>query len=281
MSLRIVMSSFALVPALILSMGCGGEEIESRWRDREITIDGDASEWRGTEQYADDDKGVRFSVFNDGESLYMCLTTWNAKTQQQILTRGMSFWFDAGGGDKKAYGIDYPMTKSPEDMNSMRGMRESASQDRAKAIRDLLIRSSSEMMIGRTEDSEGHWMFVEDADTLGVEAALDLDDRILVLEMKIPLTGGDLAPFPNGMAEGVVAGIGFEMGRMDMSAMRDQMMQGGPPGGGTGGRPGGDMGGRGGRMGGGGGRGGGPGGMRETMEEEIEVWAKVRLAVRE
>jgi hypothetical protein len=272
MSLRIIMSSIVLVPALLLSLGCGGEEIESRWRDREITIDGDASDWRGTEQYADDDKGVRFAVFNDGESLYMCLTTWNAKTQQQILTRGMTFWFDAEGGDKKTYGIDYPIQKSPEEMKSLRGMRESASQDRAKAIQDLLVRSRSEMMIGRTGDSKGHWMFAEDADTLGIEAALALDARILVLEMKVPLAGGDLLPFPGGISEKGIAGIGFEMGRMDMSAIRDQMMQGRPQGGMGGGRPGGGMGGRG---------GGGRGGMRETMEEEIEVWAKVRLAAQQ
>ena len=74
-----------LLPLTILSAGCGGEEFESRWRDREIIIDGDASEWRGIEQYSDDRKGVRFAVFNDGEFLYMCFTTWNTKTQQQIL----------------------------------------------------------------------------------------------------------------------------------------------------------------------------------------------------
>lgn len=257
-----------LIPAALVffvsfsSAGCGGEEFESRWHDREIVIDGDASEWRGTEQYSNDDKGIRFAVFNDGEYLYMCLSTWNAKTQQQILIRGLTVWFDAKGGDDRTYGIDFPMTKGP---GEMRGLRETAAKDRAQAIRDLLVKSRSEMVIGRSEDSEGQWMFVEDGKELGIEAVLALDDRILVYELKVPLTGGDLLPFPDGLAEGGLAGLGLEMGKIDMGEMRKQMQGQRPPGG----------------MGGmGGGRSGGrSGGMREIMEEELEAWMKVRLAM--
>jgi hypothetical protein len=255
---------------------CGGEEIDSRWLDREITVDGDASEWRGTEQFSDDEKGIRFAVFNDDEDLYICLSTWNTKTQQQILVRGLTFWFDAGGGDRRDYGIEYPMAKGPEEMKSMRGMRETASRDRARAIEELLVRSRSEIKVGRTEDSGGHWMFVEDAVEIGIDAALDMDDRILVLELKVPLAGVDLLPFPGGPAESGFVGLGVEMGKIDVEGMREQMMAGRPQGG---------MGDRGGEMGGGGPGGGRPGGggrggagMRETMEEEIEAWMKVRLA---
>ncbi len=241
-----------------------GRKFESRWRDREITIDGDASEWRGTEQYSDDDKGVRFAVFNDGDYLYMCLTTWNARTQQQILVRGLTVWFDAKGGDKRTYGIDFPMTKSPG--GAANELRETAAADRAKAIEELLVRSRSEMIVGRTKDHDGSWMFVEDGKELGIEAVLDLDDRILVYELKVPLTGGEGLPFPDGMAEGGLAGLGLEMGKIDVDEMREQMQGQRPPGGG--------------RMGGMGGMSGGRpgGGMRETMEEEIEAWMKVRLA---
>ena len=263
--------SIGITALLLFSMlfisGCGGEEFESRWRDRDITIDGDASEWRGTEQYSDDDKGVTFAVFNDGEYLYICFTTWNTRTQQQILVRGLTVWFDAKGGDDRVYGIDFPMTKGPEEM---RGLRETASRDRARAIEDLLIRSRSEMIIGRTEKSEGQWMFVEDAKELGIEAVLAIDDRILVYELKVPITGGQDLPFPDGLAEGGIAGLGLEMGKIDMEEMRSQMMDNRPQGG---------MGGRGGGRGMGGDRpGGGAGDMRDAMEEELEVWIKVRLA---
>jgi hypothetical protein len=267
------MCTRTIMTGLLLSMvitiaGCGGEEIESRWRDREITIDGDASEWRGTEQYSDDDKGVRFAVSNDGDFLYMCLTTWNTKTQQQILVRGLTVWFDGQGGDEKRYGIEFPMTKEPEEM---RGSRESAAKDRAKAIEDLLVRSRSEMIIGSTKEQKGQWMFVEDGKDLGIEAALALEDRILVYELKIPLAGGESLPFPAGLAGGVKPGLGLEMGKIDMDQMRQQMEGQRPPGGMGG--PGGGMGGMGGGM-----PGGGPGGMREAMEEDLEVWVKVRLA---
>ena len=242
---------------IILFTGCGGEEFESHWRDREITIDGDASEWRGTEQYSDDDKGVRFAVFNDGEFLYICFTTWNTKTQQQILVRGLTIWFDPEGGDERAYGIDFPLTKGPEEM---RGLRETARVDRAKAIEDLLVRSRSEMIIGRTKDYDGSWMFVEDGKDLGIEAVIDIKDRILVYELKVPLTGGQNLPFPDGMVAGGLAGLGLEMGKIDVDEMRKQMDGQRPQGGRGGGRP------------------GGSGEMREAMEEDLEAWMKIKLA---
>ena len=75
--------------------------------------------------------------------------------------------------------------------------------------------------------------------------------------------------------------MGYRM-LLGREAMRDRMMAGGgeggmgdPPSGGMGAPPGGGMGGP-----PGGGRGGRGGGMREAMEEDIEVWAKVRLAVK-
>ncbi len=256
-----------LLFVLVLSAGCGGEDIESRWRDREITIDGDASEWRGTEQYSDDKKGVRFAVFNDGDFLYICFTTWNTKTQQQILVRGLTVWFDPEGGDERAYGIDFPITKGSEEM---RELRETARVDRAKAIEDLLVRSRSEMIVGRTKDYKGSWMFVEDGKELGIEAVIAMDDRILVYELKVPLTGGQGLPFPDGMPVGSVAGLGLEMGKIDVDEMSREMGGQRPPGGMGGGR--GGMGGM------GGGRSGGQGGMRETMEEELEAWMKIRLA---
>ena len=259
-----------ILTALLLSfplyyMGCGGEEIDSRWRDREIMIDGDASEWRGTEQFSDDDKGVRFAVFNDGEYLYMCFTTWNMRTQQQILVRGLTVWFDAEGGDDRVYGIDFPMTKGPEEL---RRMRETTSRDRVRAIEDLLIQSRSEMIVGRSKESDGQWMFVEDAVELGIEAVLDMDDRILVYELKVPINGGQGLPFPEGLADGGIAGVGFKMGKIDLGEMRDSMTRERPQGG---------KGGRGGM--GGGMRGGGmSSGTREAMTEELEAWMKIRLA---
>lgn len=259
-----------ILTALLLSfsfyyVGCGGEEIDSRWRDREIKIDGDASEWRGTEQYSDDDKGVRFAVFNDGEYLYICFKTWNTKTQQQILVRGLTVWFDAEGGDDRVYGIEFPMTKGSEEL---RRMRETRSRDRVRAIEDLLIQSRSEMIVGKSKESAGQWMFVEDAMELGIEAALDMDDRILVYELKVPITGGQGFPFPEGLADGGIAGVGFEVGKIDLEEMRDNMMLERPQGG---------MGGRGGM--GGGMRGGGmSNGTREAMTEELEAWMKIKLA---
>ena len=255
----IILAANLLAVSLSLA-GCGGEEFESRWRDREIIIDGDASEWRGTEQYSDDGKGVKFAVFNDGEYLYVCFTTWNTRTQQQILVRGLTIWFDAKGGDDRVYGIDFPMTKGPEEM---RELSETAVRERAQAIEDLLLRSRSEMIIGRTKDYDGNWMFVEDALDLGIEAVLDIDDRILVYELKVPLTGGQGLPFPDGLAAGGLAGLGLEMGKIDMDDMRKQM-QGQRPPGGMGGRGGGGMGGQSG------------GGGRLYFEPEIQ-WLSVTL----
>lgn len=62
---KIFYKFFALVVILILSFilqsGCSTLELESQWRDREMTVDGRADDWQGAKYYLED---LYVSVFS-------------------------------------------------------------------------------------------------------------------------------------------------------------------------------------------------------------------------
>ena len=302
----------ALVLLILPSVGCGGKKLESRWRNRDIVIDGKDTEWRGCEAYYDEENMIRIGLYNDDDNLYICLSTWNARIQTQLLRMGFTIWFDPEGGKKERFGIRYPMksidfSKSgiprgempdggvpggeypgrPEDV--AREEMEEEHRIKPEMIRELLVRvrDSMELLGPGNDEHIGTEMYIEDAAMIGVEAMMDISNGRLVYELKVPLPRREDIPYTIGAAAGAEIGIGFELGKMERPAMPAEGMGpgGGMPGGGMpgGGMPGGGM--PGGGMPGGGTPGGGPpGGGRGDRPEgsksqpSFDIWTKVRLA---
>jgi hypothetical protein len=263
-----------LLTSLLSSVSCGGEKVESRYRDREIVIDGNDAEWRGCDQLYDEDSSSRLAVINDEEYIYLCLTTWDRRTQQKILAMGLTVWFDAGGGEARNFGVQYPVKK---DMEEMRAMRESRSRDVPEMLDGLVERSKYELEIisdeyGRERFSIGDGDFIK-----GIEAMLGMRNAILICEMKVPIGKEDSGSYAIGATADREIGLGFETGEFDTEEMRSQMGDRGKPPGGMGGRRGGRGGGMGGRGGmGQPGMGGGPGSRSDF--EPLEVWMNLTLA---
>lgn len=97
----------ALVSVLAVT-GCNGLSLSSRWRDRDILIDGDATEWYNASTYLKSEK-VSLGVMNDDAHLYLLLTSADRATQMQVLARGFTVWFEPEGGKSKALGIRFPL----------------------------------------------------------------------------------------------------------------------------------------------------------------------------
>ncbi len=57
-----------------LLVGCGNSKLElnSNWRDREITIDGKNAEWLGTMLFFEEDN-VSVGLLNDENFFYICM----------------------------------------------------------------------------------------------------------------------------------------------------------------------------------------------------------------
>jgi hypothetical protein len=104
-----------IIPASLF-FNCGMQELSSKWRDREIAIDGidNGTEWENARNYLDEQK-VTVGLMNDEKNLYVRLSTRDRTLQRQLAGLGFTVWFDESGGGKKKLGIHFPI--------GMQGMR--------------------------------------------------------------------------------------------------------------------------------------------------------------
>ncbi len=254
--------------------GCGETKLRSRWLDRDIAVDGWGSEWRGCEAYRDDENGVRIGFFNDGEELYVFVSTMNTRTQVQILARGFTVWFDPEGGKDEVFGIRYPVHRELMDRAEGDHGRwgsgppgDGRPEMNPEVIQKMLKEARDELEVIGPGKGSVLAMSVEEARSQGIDVMIDMTNRVLEYELRIPLTGAPNPLYVLGAAPGDDIGIGFETGSFDgrrpYGFPHVRMSGRGFPGGV---RPGGIGGGM-------------PGSMRRPpMTERLEFWAKVALA---
>lgn len=252
-----------LLPALALS-GCKKMELSSAYPDREITVDGDYSDWQGALTYLEK-KNISVGLLNDDKYLYVCLATNDRKLQMQMLRMGFTLWFDAAGGSKKNFGIHYPLGLIDNGIS----MREIAKQRREGIITGFSNLRMSEFEIwGRKKEDKQRYRLAE---IKGLQLKLSNQNGMLVYELKVPLFKNGENPFAIGAKKGQSIGMGLETPEPDFSAPRDRESRNRDSGGLSGGR-------MGGRSGGMGGRSGGMQGEKPQISETLKIWAKVQLA---
>ncbi len=251
--------------------------MESLWLTDAIHIDGDASDWKGSLYYLEDEK-ASFGIKNDTENLYVCLITQDPTRIRQATSLGMILWFDPAGGKDKDFGINYPVGQTAGMMpRPERGEQGQDPEEMIKRRREAAQASLEEIKI---LDSEGLELGrVRVGETQGMEVAVQTSESMFVYEIRLPLSASEHLPFVFEARPGQILGIGLEMPKREMPPMRDS-------------RPGGSMGGMGGRSGGmsgagsmggrSGGMGGRPSGGRGNFDPDlfkgVKIWSKVTLA---
>ena len=256
--------------ALLSSIGCQEDEIASHWRDREITIDGDQTDWQGLLSLSEAEN-IAFGIMNDESNLYVTLSTSNRNTMMQVMRLGFTVWFDPDGGTKEVFGVKYPVGIQGMGPRSegRSGRPRDSMPDLEEQIRSL---SESQLWVEVLGPGKGDVVWVSAADTAGIQVRLGHSDfGQLVYEMRVPLQSLPQWPHALDVSPGGIISVGFKTGVVDWAARRSQR----PGGGMRGGRPGGMAGGRSGGRPGGGMRGGSP---RGAMLEPFTYWAKVTLA---
>ena len=111
-----------LCVAMVIAVAAGGgllgakrERIESHWRDRDVVIDGDNGEWTGPLRAVEEKPPIDTAAVNDGQFLYVVLSTSDPAARRMIMRQGLIVWFDPSGGDKKHFGIKFPVGVLPEE----------------------------------------------------------------------------------------------------------------------------------------------------------------------
>ncbi len=278
---KTLISTVIVLLSAVLLQGCGGMKLESRWRDREISIDGMIGspgevdrEWAGA-RTALEDENVSVGLVNDEEYLYMSLVLGDASFGRQVVGMGFTLWFDPDGGNNREFGIRFPLgvgqSGFPLAGSGMPSFaRPDVGSDREDGDFEAHLQETLEAMtqleILGPGERDRRKLHVHDAG--GIDVEMGTSNGALVYELRVPLAGMVDHPYAIGAKPGSVIGVGLETPKIDVSAMRDEMKGRGR---GGGGRPGGGM------------RGGGrPGGgmreMRPEMPEPLNVWGKIRLA---
>jgi len=252
-----------------------------------------ASSWHRAQQnepspsyhYFEKEK-IGTTVTNDSTRLHITIKTIDHETGMKIIHGGMTIWFDSTGGDKKIFGIHFPIgleaggiappthsrgsheEPNPSNDFSLYETRMQAMLQNAEVIGPGPL---DKAQLSRSKLAEARDIHLTISDTLSS----------LTYELDVPITY--IAAFRSLSSANDPMGIGLITGDM-RHAMMGRPSGEGPPGGGMGMPPGGGggIGGRGGSGGGGGfgGRGGGMRGGEKGNAEPIELWMKLTLAPR-
>jgi hypothetical protein len=236
-------------------------DVASRWRDRDVAIDGINTEWEGRLTPLVNPPLV-VGCINDGTYLYVAIGASESRVRAQILGLGLTVWFDPEGGTRKAFGITFPVGQ-PQTAAG-RGPSGPATSRQKKPPDDVEVVDRLEIL----GPGKGDRRTLVIDQVPGIEVSIGQKEGGVFYELRVPLARTADHPYAIGAAPGAAIGIGM----VTPDRERGVIPSGGQPRAGFGG-PGG--------MSGGGGRGGPPSGMgRGGFEpaKPMKSWMTVRLA---
>ena len=277
-----------LCVVVMIAVAAGGgvlaskrQQIESHWRDRDVVIDGDNGEWAGPLLPVEENHPIITAAMNDGQFLYVVLSTSDMAARRQIMRQGLIVWFDPSGGDKKHFGVKFPVGRLPEDTSGRRGGYHRApgggrpagdpgSGDPAQPDQPAQVEPTNRLEVYGPQKDDAH-SFVTDM-APGIAVKVGEVQGYLVYELKVPLARTADLPYAIEAKPGAAIGFGLETPKMERPSSEGQGGMGGfgGHGGGMGGRGGGGMGGH---------RGGSGGSDRQSEQPKpLKSWATIQLA---
>lgn len=255
------------------STGCSSRMLESRWNAGQTEMDRMGAAWHDTLASLDDKKTF-VGVLNDTNFLYVRIVTTNRDLESQIIRQGLILWFDRDGGDKKIFGIRFPLGISR--IGSGWEPRRDSSRGQSSRRRDSIYVAVNDVEILGPDQGETHRVAIASAG--GLDARFQESHDTLTYALKMPISGSGFFPYTIGTRPGTIVGVTVESSSRGGASSSDGSGEGGSRRGGGGGGGYGGRGGFGGRGGyGGGGSGGGRSGSGMSAKPFSEYF-KVRLA---
>lgn len=242
--------------ALLVSVSCAGPvTFNSGWRENEIAINGLDDDWEGKMKVVEGER-IGIGIRNDSKYLYFCLAPLDRPTAMQIMTTGLTIWFDSTGSRKKAVGVRFPLGFQ-ENVPAIAMMPPNNKKDRDKAMADAVALDEVELLWSDGWDRRR----LKVSELSGLFLKLTQSDNGMFYEMRVPLHDDDL--FGIQTSPGKMIGIGIETGEFKKLAHAPEGgVRLGPGGGG----------------GMAGGRGPGPARGRMEMPKRIALWLETTLA---
>jgi len=221
--LKIMFLTFFVVLSVFVFAGCGMLEVESTWRDREVTIDGidDGDEWANARYFLGEEK-VTIGLLNDESNMYVRLSSHDNNMQRQLMALGFTVWFDAAGKKRKTLGIHFPIGMQSGGMQMMSRDRSTSRDEDSDQSQKMVEESQKEIEIIGPGKNESIKMVLSDVLEQGINIKIDVSKGNLVYELQIPLARNELHPYGIGTDITQAIGIGLETGKIDTSQMKNQ-----------------------------------------------------------
>src|SRR5580658_4090774 len=181
----------------------------SQWQSRPLTVDGRDDDWVKPLPYSLQSEGVSYAITNDGQNLYILLSTKNPQEQQKIIQGGMSVWVNtkAEKSNADAVGIGYPLdAHSDPDRNLMA----EAQPQRYQNNKPVTLGDKKYYdLYGFSQDSAIQTYTYGESNPQGVQVQMNFNSSDeLIYEASIPLT----TLYPKHNASSSYASLGLAVG---------------------------------------------------------------------
>jgi hypothetical protein len=187
----IAATSLALIAGCRSSRGDGDTSPaasgEAVWQRQPLKIDGSDKDWVRPLPYFEKSEQLSYSISNDGQFVYIQMSTRSPQEQQKIIQGGMTMWINnqADKNISQSIGIGYPLDKrNDRDQQLM----EQARPDRYKQKPATLEDRKDYELYNLNKDSTIQSFTYGDDNPAGVTMRMDYSDAgELIYEAAIPL----------------------------------------------------------------------------------------------
>ncbi len=209
----VIFCGFLIITAVFFP-GCSSSiKLSSTWRQGDITIDGNGTEWqRGL--YYDKESDIEYSIRNDDDYMYLFMKTQDRTIQMQMMRAGFTIWFDATGGNDHTFGIRYPLPRQGVHTESQ---FESDDEQKHSAFEQTLL--ELEIVGAQKEDVQRFSIL----DIPGVRVKIVRLQETLTYELRVPLKKTSNTPFAIGVTSANRIGIGLETEELNRDKMKTGM----------------------------------------------------------
>ncbi len=179
------MQKYLILLALFF-VSCSPKYTEkAMWQSGHVSIDANTSEY-GKIRYGNSETKLLYSIYNDSDNLYVCLTTSDNNTQHQIMLGGMEVWIDTVKKSLQHTGIKYPLkVNQPQDF-SIKPNIDSAQKRDFHNLRQQFLLNQSVMDISGFKNYQNGLYSLETKKGIKVKMGWD-SSTTLIYEIQIPL----------------------------------------------------------------------------------------------
>ncbi|MEX0600455.1 MAG: hypothetical protein WD021_04095 [Rhodothermales bacterium] len=208
------------VTVTFVTAGCGSTvALESSTPDEPVTVDASLAEWPGKLQRIDGEN-LSVGVQNDGDYLYVSMSTRDLRKIGQIMQQGMVLWIDPAGGKAETFGLRYPVGIA----GSEDGGRRLSDDMAANRVRIERSMQEVELIAGDGQRSRRS----KDA-VPGILLHAEVDQSLFTYEARIPLAPGEGIIYAIGTEPGRTIGVGLTTPEMEGQNLAQQPGSGGLP----------------------------------------------------